>query len=90
MFKLSKIKLGQKANFGHLKTLIENQNFTKYANQIVGDIIQWVGGDSIESVDHLNYAPNGTIIYARQHYWGSVSFTKNNGEWYVTTIRTDN
>lgn len=88
MFKLSKLKIGQKANLGHLKNLIENQNFTIHGNQVVGEIIQWVGGDSIESIDHLNYAPNDTIIYAREEYYGSVSFTKRDGEWFVTSIRT--
>lgn len=88
MFKLSKLKIGQKANLGHLKTLIENQNFTIHGNQVVGEIVQWVGGDSVESIDHLNYAPDGTIIYAREEYYGCVSFTKRNGEWFVTSIRT--
>ena len=39
MFKLSKLKIGQKANLGHLKTLIENQNFTIHGNQVVGEIV---------------------------------------------------
>lgn len=90
MFKLSKLKIGQKANLGHLKTLIENQNFIIHGNQVVGEIVQWVGGDSVESIDHLNYAPDSTIIYAREEYYGSASFTKNNGEWFVTSIRTFN
>lgn len=88
MFKLSKLKIGQKANAGHLKNLIENQNYTRCGNGIIGEAVLWANGNNIEEYSHLNACPDNTIIEAREEYYGKVTFTKRNGEWFVTTIRT--
>lgn len=88
MATLSMFKLGAKVSMADLKHLINSQSFQVHGRQIIGDIVQWVGGDSVEDTNHLGYAPENTMIYAREHYYGSVGFTKRGQDWFVTSIRT--
>lgn len=88
MFSLSKLVLGQAVSVVTLDTLINNQSFTRFGNQIVGNLLQWSNNEEVTCISHMNAAPNGTTVYAREHYVSDVTFVKNNDQWYVSNIQS--
>lgn len=88
MFTLSHFQMGQRVTNEELEDLINNQNYTEYGQgrYVVGEIVHWSTGHSIDNISQLSQAPNGTNIYAREEYFGLIEFTKNQNEWFITSI----
>lgn len=88
MFTLSHFQIGERVSKEELENLINNQNFSEYGNgrYIVGEVVHWSTGDSVDNINQLDQAPNGTSIYAREEYFGIVEFTKNQNDWFITSI----
>ena len=87
MFSISKLTVGLPATRTLLITLIEDTNYQAHGKQIVGDLLQWSNCSQVESIEHMDVAPEGTIVYAREHYFGNATFVKQGGKWFVTELR---
>lgn len=87
MFSISNLTVGLHVTRSTLQKLVEDTSYQKHGNQIIGDLLQWSNSQQVESVEHMDAAPEGTIVYAREHYFGDATFVKHNNKWMVTELR---
>ena len=87
MFSISDLTVGTAITRTTLINLIKDTSYQTHGNQIIGDLLQWSNCSQVESISHMDVAPEGTIVYAREHYFGNATFVKQDGKWLVTDLR---
>lgn len=82
------LEVGKVVNTNFIKEFVENQSYQKHGNQIIGEAAIWArAGEVVQDANHIDYAPDGSLIELREHYVGSALLCKHNGKWAVTSIR---
>lgn len=90
MFTISNVVVGTVISREKLEELIRESSFQSNGeSQVVGDLLYWSNLNQVKNIHHMDLAPENTIVYIKEHYFGIVTIIKNSNKWYVTNIETN-